>query len=186
MNKVPVKKQASVTKEAKKGHSKTRRGGHQRPEKAATLTAKTVRTVCSAHTTNQGQHLDRGETNRALFVPHNAEGIGSAPHWMNEENARFILSATFSGKLSRPAPFEEIEQDCPAVWKQALQVFRGNRVAARRWLESRAPAFNGQRPYVLALRVGGRQKVLRELRRMGRAMNPHKRPGANMEKPSCK
>lgn len=86
--------------------------------------------------------------------------------WMNEENASFLLSAIFSGKLCRPTPFAEIAQDVPAVWRCALRVFEGNKKAARNWLETRSPIFQGRRPIAVAMQIGGRRRVLRELKKL--------------------
>lgn len=86
---------------------------------------------------------------------------------MIEEDAQLLLLALFGGRPWRYTPFEEIAQDCPAVWRRALETF-GNRMAARKWLETRSPAFGGKCPYIVALQVGGRRKVLRELQKLAR------------------
>ena len=86
--------------------------------------------------------------------------------WINEENAWFLLSTLLSGKLCRPTPYAEIAQDCPAVWHRALQVFAGDKSAARKWLETRSSIFDGRRPIAVALQIGGRRKVIRELKKL--------------------
>jgi len=86
--------------------------------------------------------------------------------WINEETASFLLAATFSGKLCRPTPFAEIAQDLPAVWRCALRVFEGNKEAARNWLENRSPIFQGRRPIAVAMQIGGRRRVLQELKKL--------------------
>jgi hypothetical protein len=93
----------------------------------------------------------------------------SEPNWITEQHAELVLLALFGGTPWRYTPFEEIAKDCPAVWERALEVFGGNRVTARKWLETRSPAFEGKCPYTVALQVNGEQKVLRELKRLARA-----------------
>jgi len=97
-------------------------------------------------------------------VPHEE----SEPDWMSDQDAELLLLALFGGKPWRYTPFAEIAKDCPEVWQRALEVFGGSRVAARKWLESHSPAFEGKCPYTVALRVGGERRVLRELERLAR------------------
>lgn len=92
-----------------------------------------------------------------------------------QEDLQFISSALLSGKLLAPTPFEEIEADCPEVWRRALQVFGGNKFVARNWLETRSADFGGQRPYTVARQVGGQREVLRRLTRMSRSAGSAKR-----------
>ena len=82
----------------------------------------------------------------------------------------FIGACLLSGKLVVPTPFEELERDCHAVWQRALRVFGGDKNAARRWLETRSPAFDGRRPLAVAMQVGGRRKVLREMASLARSL----------------
>lgn len=89
-----------------------------------------------------------------------------AAGWMTEEDAWFLLETILCGKICRPTPFAEIAQDCPAVWKRALQVFEGDKEAARKWLETRSSLFDGRRPISVAMQIGGRRKVLQELKRL--------------------
>lgn len=89
-----------------------------------------------------------------------------AADWMTEEDAWFLLETILCGKICRPTPFAEIAQDCPAVWKRALQVFEGNKEAARKWLETRSSLFDGRRAISVAMQIGGRRKVLQELKRL--------------------
>jgi hypothetical protein len=97
---------------------------------------------------------------------------------LDKEDLKFISSALLSGELHVPTPFDEIERDCPQVWRKAVQTFAGKNFEAREWLETRSPALAGQRPYAVAMQIGGERKVLRELRRIARAMNPRNRLGA--------
>jgi len=85
---------------------------------------------------------------------------------LDADDARFLLSALLSGKLCRPTPFAEIAEDCPEVWSRALQVFAGNKGAARNWLETRSPIFHGRRPIAVAMQIGGRRRVLQELNKL--------------------
>jgi hypothetical protein len=93
-------------------------------------------------------------------------GQESEPDWITEEDAECVLLAVFSGKPWRFTPFRQIAEDCPAVWNRALEVYRGDRVAARKRLKTRSQAFDGKCPYTVALQVGGERKVLRELRKL--------------------
>jgi len=96
-------------------------------------------------------------------------GQVSEPDWMIDEDAELLLLALFGGKPWRYTPFEEIAEDCPVVWKRAVDVFQGDRAAARRWLETPSEAFKGKCPYIIALRVGGERRVLRALQRLSRS-----------------
>jgi len=82
---------------------------------------------------------------------------------MTEADDEPLLLALFSGKPRRPTPFAQIAEDCPAVWKRAVGTFHGNRVAARRWLETPSVVFKWKSPYTVALQAHGERKVLREL-----------------------
>jgi hypothetical protein len=96
--------------------------------------------------------------------------------WMNEEDAWFLLSTILSGQICRPTPFAEIAQDCPAVWRSALQAFAGDKLAAREWLETRSPLFDGRRPLAVAMQIGGRRKVMQELKKLSKVVgNQRKR-----------
>ena len=96
--------------------------------------------------------------------------------WINEEDAWFLLSTIFSGQICRPTPFGEIAQDCPTVWRSALQAFSGDKSAARKWLETRSPLFDGRRPLTVAMQIGGRRKVMQELKKLSNlAGNQRKR-----------
>jgi len=97
---------------------------------------------------------------------------------LDKEDLKFISSALLSGKLLVPTPFDEIERDCPQVWRTTIQTFAGNKFEARKWLETCSPALAGQRPYAVALQIGGEREVLRELTRIARGMNPRNRLGA--------
>ena len=108
------------------------------------------------------------EGHPSLAQPTPVPGEESESNCLTEEDAEVLLLALFGGKPWRYNPFEEIAEDCPAVWQCALQVFT-NRAVARKWLETRSPAFQGKCPYNVSLQVGGEQKVLRELKRFARA-----------------
>lgn len=88
--------------------------------------------------------------------------------WMSEEDAQFVLSILLSGRICRPTPFAEIAKDCPAVWRRALEVFN-YKEAARTWLETRSPIFDGRRPISVAMQIGGSRKVLQQLKKLLRA-----------------
>lgn len=95
---------------------------------------------------------------------HQEDQIG--PDEMNEDDAHALLFALISGRLCRPTPFAEIAQDCPEIWRHAVQVFGGNKEAARAWLETRSPIFDGRPPIAIAWKIGGRRIVLQELRKL--------------------
>lgn len=95
--------------------------------------------------------------------------------WMNEEDAWFLLSTILSGQICRPTPFAEIAQDCPAVWRSALQAFAGDKSAAREWLETQSPLFDGRRPLAVAMQVGGGRKVMQELKKLSNVGNQRER-----------
>jgi hypothetical protein len=82
---------------------------------------------------------------------------------MTEADDEPLLLALFSGKPRRPTPFAQIKEDCPVVWKQAVETFHGQRAAARRWLETPSVVFQWKSPYTVALQAHGERKVLREL-----------------------
>ncbi len=115
------------------------------------------------------------ESHPSLAQPPPVPREESEPNWRIDEDAEVLLLALFGGKPWRYTPFEEIAKDCPAVWKCALEFFGGDRVAARKWLETRSPAFQGKCPYTVALQVHGEQKVLCDLKRLARARPRHAR-----------
>ena len=111
---------------------------------------------------------DRSAENNESSLPERVGRNDEEPEadWMNEEDAWFLLSTIFSGQLCRTTPFAEIAQDCPAVWRSALQAFAGDELAAREWLETRSPLFDGRRPLAVAMQVGGGRKVMQELKKL--------------------
>ena len=111
---------------------------------------------------------DRSAESHESSLPERVGTTGEEPEadWMNEEDAWFLLSTIFSGQLCRPTPFDEIAQDCPAVWRSALLAFAGDKLAAREWLETRSPLFEGRRPLAVAMQIGGPSKVMQELKKL--------------------
>jgi hypothetical protein len=125
-----------------------------------------------------GNCCDRSAESHESSLPERGGTTGEEPEadWMNEEDAWFVLSTILSGQICRPTPFAEIAQDCPAVWRSALQAFAGDKLAAREWLETRSPLFDGRRPLAVAMQIGGRRKVMQELKKLSKVVgNQRKR-----------
>lgn len=120
---------------------------------------------------------DRSEENNESLLPDKVGGTDEEPEadWMNEEDAWFLLSTIFSGQICRPTPFAEIALDCPAVWRSALHAFAGDKSAAREWLETRSPLFDGRRPIAIAMQVGGRRKVMLELKKLAKIVEKQRK-----------
>ena len=91
---------------------------------------------------------------------------------MSKDDPEPLLLALFSGKPRRPTPFAQIAEDCPAVWKRALEAFHGERAAARRWMETPSAVFKWSCPYTVALQVDGEGKVLREVQKLSPGSGP--------------
>lgn len=102
----------------------------------------------------------------SVAQPSVGPGQESEPDWITEDDAESLLLALFSFKPWRFTTFAQIAEDCPVVWKRALEVFHGDRATARKWLETHSAAFKGKCPYTVALQVGGERKVLRELQKL--------------------
>lgn len=92
------------------------------------------------------------------------------PSWVDQLDdgaLQFLFDAMTSGQLIARTPFEELEREHPILWRKAVQVF-GDKEAARDWLETRSTGFGGQRPLSVAMKVGGKEEVLKELHRLSR------------------
>lgn len=122
-------------------------------------------------------NCDRSAESHESSLPKRVGTTAEEPEadWMNEEDAWFLLSTILSGRICRPTPFAEIAQDCPAVWRSALQAFAGDKSAARDWLETRSLLFDGRRQLAVAMQISGRRKVMQELKKLSNVVGKQRK-----------
>jgi hypothetical protein len=150
---------------------------HTKPQSVRNLEDTAENINCQALQSGN-KKWDRSAENNESSPPGKVGKVDEKPEadWMNEEDAWFLLSTIFSGQMCRPTPFDEIARDCPAVWRSTLQAFAGDKSAAREWLETRSPHFDGRRPLAVAMQIGGKRKVMQELKKLSKVVgNQRKR-----------